>query len=69
MKGGGVHDGFSSDGSFGDILKDDRSVQSENLTLVLTSQLGTLETFLMSAKNELVSRRDARARGICQATL
>ena len=28
-KGGGVHDGFSSDGSFGDILKDGTSVQSE----------------------------------------
>ena len=25
-----MHDGFSSDGSFGDILKDDTSVQYEN---------------------------------------
>ena len=32
-KGGGVHDGFSSDGSLGDILKDDTCVQSENFSV------------------------------------
>ena len=46
-KGGGVHDGFSSDGSFGDILKDDTCVRSENIS---RPKLGTLETFFYVSK-------------------
>ena len=55
-KGGGLHDGFSSDGSFGDILEDGTSVQSENFSV-----RNTWNFFLCQQKMDSESRGETRA--------